>query len=163
MKISFLSTVLLSLFVFLGCSDKKKISSEAHQQAVELTSSMEALHKSLETQLSELEEENTKITAEVRRMKEPDAGVMQMIKEHNSLMTQFTGQLKAQEELIKQHQAYIKKHETSALSPSEIKAQHIQMKKDFEALKIEVISMSDQIEDMQSRYKGVIGQLNENQ
>lgn len=163
MKINFLSIILLSLFILTGCSDKKKISSEAHQQAVELTSSMEALHTSLETQLSELEEENTKITADVRRMEEPDAGVMQMIKEHNSLITQFTGQLKSQEELIKQHQAYIEKHETTALSPPEIEAQHIQMKKDFESLKKEVINMSDQIEEMQLQYKGVLSQLNEGQ
>ncbi len=163
MKIRYLSTLLLSLFVFVSCSDKKKISSEAHQQAVELTSSMEALHKSLNIQLSELEEENTRITANVRRMEEPDGGVMEMIKKHNSLITQITGQLKSQEELIKQHQAYIKKHETTALSPSEIKAQHIQMNKDFDSLKKEVIQISDQIEEMQRQYKGVLSQLNETQ
>lgn len=152
MKLKYIFITVLSLFFLSTCNNEKESSSEAHRQAVEITRSMDALHKSLKKQLSELEEENMKLTNNVRSMEEPDAVIMQMIKAHNSVITKLTGRLKSQEELIKQHQTYINKHETSALSPTEIKAQHIQMNKDFEMLKQEVLSMSKEMEDMKQQY-----------
>jgi hypothetical protein len=147
----------MAFFALSACNKSTPNStttSGAHQQAVELTETMQLSHKGMEERLTFLKTQNGEFKNQVNAEKSPSDTLKNIVALQDSLISQFEHMCKEQKRLIDENEDFIKKHERQELDTAQVTAQHRIIRENYEQLQLQAAAIVQEVENIKIRIDG---------
>ncbi|MBI1226727.1 MAG: hypothetical protein GC192_15945 [Bacteroidetes bacterium] len=149
--------VAMVFFVLPACNKSKPNSTEtsaAHQQAIELTETMQLSHKGMIERLDFLKTENEKFKHDVKADKNPADSLRSIVMLQDSLINQFETMCREQQRLIDENEDLVKKHERQTLDAGEVAEQHRIIRENYDQLQMQAAAIVQEVENIKIRIDG---------
>jgi len=146
--------VFMAAFSFIGCNQSNPQSTAEHQEAVELTETMQLSHKGMEEKLDFLKTENKDFKRKVNELKNPTDSLENTIALQDSLINDFEKMCREQKRLIDENEDIIKKHERRAIDPAKMAEEHKIILENYEKLQLQAAAVVQEVENIKIRIEG---------
>ncbi len=147
----------IALLAFPACNESNpntNTTGEAHQQAVELTETMQLSHKGMEERLEFLKTQNDEFKKQVMDDTSPSDSLKNIVVLQDSLISEFDHMCKEQKRLIDENEDFIKKHERQKLDAAEVVEQHRIIRENYEKLQLQAAAIVQEVENIKIRIDG---------
>lgn len=146
------------VFLVLSACNKSSpnatTTSDAHQEAIELTETMQLSHKGMEERLDFLKTQNSEFKKQVNAMPSPADSLKNIVALQDSLINEFDHMCKEQKRLIDENEDFIKKHERQNLDATQVAEQHRIIRENYEQLQLQAAAIVQEVENIKVRIDG---------